>query len=130
MALASPSLRSTSATSNNKILITAMRNRRAACGRAPVARLYRARGFPVLADHYLRIARSFRAAFSILILANIGLAGLIWITPQQSCVIAPGHIRPELGHAYLATLDCLASRAYRFVTDSAAGPQASDLALY
>jgi hypothetical protein len=87
-------------------------------------------GLRVLADYHQRIARSFWAAFSILILANIGLGGLIWITPQQSCAIATSRIQGELGSAYQAPLDCLASRVFRFVTDSAVNPQASDLVLY
>src|SRR5580765_1278865 len=87
-------------------------------------------GLQVLADFHQQIARSFWAAFSILILANIGLGGLIWITPQQSCAIATSRIQGELGSAYQAPLDCLASRVFRFVTDSAVNPQASDLVLY
>src|SRR6478609_5409851 len=87
-------------------------------------------GLPVLADFHQQIARSFWAAFSILILVNIGLGGLIWITPQQSCTIATSQIQRELGSAYQAPLDCLASRLFRFVTDSAANPHASDLVLF
>src|SRR4249920_2751034 len=87
-------------------------------------------GFRVLADYHLRATGSFWAAFSILILTNIGLGSLIWVTPRQSCAIPTSQISPELGLAYQATVDCYDGRIYRFVTDSGDMPYASDLELF
>ena len=76
-----------------------------------------------------KIARSFLAACTFLIPANLGLICFLEFTPKISRAIAPSDIQSELGLAYQVSEGMAGSRLYRLVTDSGKAPISSNFEL-